>query len=364
MGGGEYTSAQFKAFLTQHGIHHRLSYPHHPEQNGLAKRKHRHIVDTGLTLMAQASMAPAYWAEAMHTTTSSSPNSALEIIGPLPCVHLQTNNHIHTHHILPSTSESVPPNPTTHTSPIPNSPRQMPSLSQLVPPNPTLLTLPLPNPTSPLPNSSSAVLSTNPAAPPHNSTTQSSLIPNPNAPAYLQVYHRKTHRPTGLAPFPVTDLITHTQPVSPSSSRQPHFPATSSVRATNAHPMVTRSKAGNLKSKCAHYADYFVPTNTFIEPTCFSQANKIHECRQAIADEFNALQRARTWVIVPRTQSMNILPNKWVFRIKRNFNGSIQRFKARLVANGFHQQPGLNYGETFSPVVNHSTIRLILALSI
>lgn len=52
------------------------------------------------------------------------------------------------------------------------------------------------------------------------------------------------------------------------------------------------------------------------------------------------------------------------FRIKRNSYGSIQRYKARLVANGFHQQPGLDYGETFSPVVNHSTIRLVLAISV
>lgn len=83
-----------------------------------------------------------------------------------------------------------------------------------------------------------------------------------------------------------------------------------------------------------------------------------------MADEFNALQHAGTWTLVPRTASMNILPNKWVFRIKPNSDGSIQRYKARLVANGFHQQPGLDYGETFSPVVNHSTIRLILALSV
>lgn len=61
---------------------------------------------------------------------------------------------------------------------------------------------------------------------------------------------------------------------------------------------------------------------------------------------------------------MNILQNKWVFRIKRNSDGSIQHYKARMVANRFHQQEGLDYGETFSPVVNHSTVCLIFALSV
>lgn len=66
-GGGEYTSRIFHNFLVTHGIDHRISCPHHPEQNGLAEQEHRHIVDTGLTLLAHASMPLAYWAEAMHT---------------------------------------------------------------------------------------------------------------------------------------------------------------------------------------------------------------------------------------------------------------------------------------------------------
>lgn len=80
--------------------------------------------------------------------------------------------------------------------------------------------------------------------------------------------------------------------------------------------------------------------------------------------DFDALIESGTWTLVPPQPSMNILPNKWVYRIKRKSDGSVERYKARLVANGFHQQQGIDFHETFSPVVKHTTIRVILALAV
>jgi hypothetical protein len=67
-GGGEYTSIHFQNFLSQHGIIHRKSCPHTFQQNGLAERKLRHILETGLTLLAHLGLSNKYWVDAFLTS--------------------------------------------------------------------------------------------------------------------------------------------------------------------------------------------------------------------------------------------------------------------------------------------------------
>ncbi|XP_060178126.1 uncharacterized mitochondrial protein AtMg00820-like [Lycium barbarum] len=99
------------------------------------------------------------------------------------------------------------------------------------------------------------------------------------------------------------------------------------------------------------------------EPSCFTEASKHKEWRAAMASEMDALLRNDTWSLVPYDPQMNILGCKWVFRIKRNSSGAIERYKALLVAKGFHQLEGHDYFETFSPVVKPTTIRIVIALA-
>jgi histone deacetylase 1/2 len=81
-------------------------------------------------------------------------------------------------------------------------------------------------------------------------------------------------------------------------------------------------------------------------------------------DEFTIVVSHGTWNLVPRPSTSNLIGCKWVFRIKHHPDGIIDRFKACFVAKGFNQRPGVDYTETFSPVIKPTTIHLIFSLAL
>ena len=88
--GGEFTSNQFKKFLTAQGIFHRLTCPHTSQQNGIVERKHRHIQEMGLTLLAQSSLSPQYWVDAFLTSVfliNRLPTKVLDSLTPYFLLH-------------------------------------------------------------------------------------------------------------------------------------------------------------------------------------------------------------------------------------------------------------------------------------
>jgi hypothetical protein len=181
--------------------------------------------------------------------------------------------------------------------------------------------------------------------------------------------------PTPLAE-PVSAPTSTTQPVSsdniPHPNPRPFTPSSSSSLPISAapvnpsaalpsHPMQTRSKSGIVKKKVLATST----TTNYLqtEPPTYKIASQIPEWRAAMASEFDALQRQHTWSLIPPSNDQNLVGCRWVYKIKRNTDGSVSRYKARLVAKGFHQKAGVDFAETFSPVVKPPTVRIILSLA-
>lgn len=83
----------------------------------------------------------------------------------------------------------------------------------------------------------------------------------------------------------------------------------------------------------------------------------------AMKDELKSFRDSDSWEVVDRPQDSTVVKNKWVFKKKYNSEGEV-RYRARLVAKGFTQQKGIDFNETFSPVLRYSTLRLMLAISV
>ncbi|KAI3810393.1 hypothetical protein L1987_20005 [Smallanthus sonchifolius] len=351
------------------GIIHRRSCPHTSEQNGIVERRHRHVVETGLSLLAHSSLPQRFWHFAFETavylinrlpsrvSSNKSPfehvfkrkpdYSFLRVFGSqcfpylrpynrhkiefrsTPCVFLGYSLSHHGYRCFDPSTERIyiarhvrfneqafPYQPSPTPPPQPASPyiSIFPTPPPGFPPEPT-------QPSQPPPASSPT-----PFSPPSSPQTPppSPNIPNPPPPPpSTQSQQVQRTRPSDLRPNP----------------KQPdrYNPAAYTATTSSSSP---------------------------IEPTSFTVANKYAEWRQAMSDELDALYRNGTWTLVPPVPNANIVDCKWVYRLKTDEHGKINRYKARLVAKGFHQQHGVDYHETFSPVIKSTTIRTVLSLAV
>ncbi|KAK9067609.1 hypothetical protein SSX86_011720 [Deinandra increscens subsp. villosa] len=207
----------------------------------------------------------------------------------------------------------------------------------------------------------------NPAPPPLHSPTQSQdpfSAQSSSAPSTAQCTTQSQQPHNSTTPTSPSPSSAPSPSPSPSASDHLQPPSTST------HPMVTRSKLGIFKPK--HRADFATLSTNALHiamlsttvPKGFKTAAKDPKWVHAMDEEMTALRQSNTWTLVPRPQSTNIVGSKWVYRIKYHTDGSVQRYKARLVAQGFTQIPGIDYSHTFSPVVKASTVRVVLSLAV
>ncbi|CAM8975411.1 unnamed protein product [Rhodiola kirilowii] len=105
----------------------------------------------------------------------------------------------------------------------------------------------------------------------------------------------------------------------------------------------------------------------YVIPDTYKQAlssDQSEKWKKAMIEEIQSMHGNNTWKLVPRPADVKPLACKWIYRITEgNSSTDPPRFKARLVAKGFHQSEGIDFNETFSPVVKYKTLRFLIAMT-
>ena len=139
-------------------------------------------------------------------------------------------------------------------------------------------------------------------------------------------------------------------------------------QGTSSSPRRLRDRS--LIRKPAKLEDYVLIAqgliNEEVEPQSYSEAihcNSQEHWKRAMKSEIESLKRNQTWSLEKLPAGRKAIQSKWVYKIKTNAEGHVDKFKARLVAKGYLQKEGIDFSETFSPVSRLATIRSMLSVA-
>nr|GEX12494.1 hypothetical protein [Tanacetum cinerariifolium] len=327
--GGEFRN--LASFFSSLGIIHRRSCPHTSERNGFVERRNRHVVETSLTLLAQAHVPQCFWHYAFDTVVylinrmpsrTSTSNSSFEhifkrspdysflrVFGCLCFPHLRLYNR-HKMDFRSTPCVFLGYRPSHHGYLCLDISIERLYIARHVRFNEAQFPFDIPKTTSPPPLKTS----------PYYSSESSYVIPT-------------------------TDHLSPSSPCLPISSP-------SSVLHLSLNSQ-TSPKSSNGQSS---------PVSTTSIPTPPPPTPPSPPITQL--HEYDALMKNGTWSLVPRDSNTNVVAGKWIYMLKRDKNGTITRYKARFVAKGFRQQADIDFHGTFSPVVKSTTIQAVLSLAV
>jgi hypothetical protein len=203
-------------------------------------------------------------------------------------------------------------------------------------------------------------------------------------PTTLATYQRRTKAPCApplcqsADPTSVPESSSVSSPNSSGNESSPSvFPNCDSSSATDSvefddRPIAIRKGVRSCtQHPISHYVSYnhlspsyraFVASISAITvPQNWREALMIPEWKGAMVEEMKALAKNGTWELVKLPEGKKPVGCKWIFTVKHNADGSVERYKARLVARGFTQTYGIDYEETFAPVAKMNSVRTLLS---
>jgi len=330
--GGEYTSNQFSKFLRDSGISHEKTAPYSPEQNGVSERANRTLVGRAKAMILDSQTSDNLWAEAIHTAVYLHNRSPTSAKNKVP-YELWTGQH--------------------------------PDLSRLIPfGTPAIYHIPIRRTKWQSSGEQCKVVG-------YEGTNQYRVIARGRITITrdIRIIKRakemETTETVGEEPANAIDIESDTESEEETVSLKKNKPL---VIPTLASTRTRRETAGKFTSTRFQKEAFLATARTLDpdEPPSYTEALNSAQAPQwmaAIEDELKSIMDNQTWELTELPKGRTPVKCRWTFRVKRGAGGEVIKYKARLVAKGFTQRYGIDYLETFAPVVKLTSLRIILALA-
>lgn len=366
--GGEYKNAKFKAFTTAKGIDHQFSAPHTPEQNGVAERDNRTVMEKALSMLLAKQMPKEAWAEAVlctvylvnrtpcRKTPGSSPfekffgkkpdlshvrmfgSIAYELIDKKQRNKLQSRAHKRilvgydsessNYRLLDWTTKRI-------------------SVSRHVK---------FDESSGPLDIDQHKKWPTEKINIPNEDESEENMQHSDDVQRPEDVQHPEEQHPEENVQRPEED-VQHPEDVQHSEEDEEDVYPEENVR---------RQLRDRAKLRPPDFYQCTVCCTELDEPQTYEEAmasNEVEQWRRAIEEEESALIKNNTWIKTKLPTGRKAITAKIIFKKKHDADGKVNRYKARLVVRGFSQRPGIDYNETYAPVIRYESIRLLFSLA-
>lgn len=347
--GGEYTSNEFEQFLHESKIRHQFTCANTPQQNGVAERKNRHLAEICRSMLHAKNVPGSFWAEAMRTAAhviNKLPQPRLGFISPFetlwdikPTVSYFRVFGCICYVFVPSHLRSKFDKKAVRCIFVGYDDQRKGWRCC--------------DPTSGRCYTSRDVVFDEASS---WWSPEKKVLPDSNN--IEEILQQKMEEQTAHirsstdAPEEPSDIdVGEQEETQPSEAGEERTPP----------PQLRRTE--RIRKPNPKYANAAILEDSVQEPQTYEEASQEPAWQKAMEEEITALEQSQTWDLVPRPKDIKPISCKWVYKIKCRSDGSIERYKARLVARGFSQQYGLDYDETFSPVAKITTVRVLLALA-
>ena len=336
--GGEYTSKLFEAYLKKEGIIHQKTVPHTPEQNGVAERLNRTLIESVRSMISDSGLPKTFWAEAVNTANYVKNRSPTSVLNMTPYEALNNHKPNVSHFKIFGSKCYV----------------HIPKLER-----------------SKLDSKSKHCIFVG-----YGTVTKGYRVYDMKE---KKVIHCKDVIFNESQFIPLTDSdSSHKYVIDIPSSDNFNVNHDEQFAINNNEQIVNNieqpinvnepvRRSTRVRHEPDRYGEWaYVSKDDCNNPITVEEALKSNDAinwEQAIKAELDSIERNQVWTLVEPPVDRKPIKTKWVFKKKLGPDGSVKTFKARLVAQGFSQKLGIDYEETFSPVVRFESVRTVLALS-